>query len=228
MTETLHDLVDALLPSPLLIVEDEKIMQVRLRSILVDLGYAADALIFADNLAQARKILLEQPFAMVLVDVGLPDGNGVDLIRELHIRDAMLPIVVISAWSSEQILLESLQAGATGYLLKERDDIEIALGIRSVLRGGAPIDPFLAKRILSMNEATAPQSEGDAAARPRMTAREVEILSLVAKGLTNREIAAALTLSRFTVDCHIKHIYKKLAVGTRTEAVFEARAHGLL
>ncbi len=228
MTEQLHDLADALLPSPLLVVEDEKIMQIRLRSILLDLGYAADALIFADNLVQARKILLEQPFAMVLVDVGLPDGSGVDLIRELHIRDAMLPIVVISAWSSEQILLESLQAGATGYLLKERDDIEIALGVRSVLRGGAPIDPFLAKRILSMNNTTPAQGEGDAADRPRMTAREVEILSFVAKGLTNREIAEALALSRFTVDCHIKHVYKKLAVGNRTEAVFEARAHGLL
>ena len=204
-------------------------MQVRLRSILVGLGYESADLAFTGSIGDARRLVAASPFAMILVDVGLPDGSGVDLIRELHRRDSALPILVISAWSTEQIILDALQAGATGYLLKERDDIELTLSIRSILRGGAPIDPFVAKRILAMISAAPPQPGGVTAAdRQLLTGREIEILRLVEKGLTNKEISRVLSLSRFTVDCHIKNIYKKLAVGSRTEAVFEARAHGLL
>ncbi|PPQ16453.1 DNA-binding response regulator [Bradyrhizobium sp. AC87j1] len=220
---------DPLLPSPLLLVEDEPVMHARLKSILMDLGYAEEALRFAVSIADAHTCLADQPFAMVLIDVGLPDGNGIDLIRDLHGQDGALPILVISAWSHEHVILEALQAGATGYLLKERDDIEISLSIRSTLRGGAPIDPFVAKRILGMiNPAVHAPSRPATAKRPILTAREVEILGFVAKGLTNQEIASALTLSRLTVECHIKNVYKKLAVGSRTEAVYEARMHGLL
>ena len=122
----------------------------RLRDLLMVLGYTPEALLFAGSIAQAKALLADQPIAMALVDVGLPDGNGVDLIRVLHQRDATLPILVISTWNTEQVVVTALQAGATGYLLKERDDAEISLSIRSALRGGAPIDPFVAKRILEL------------------------------------------------------------------------------
>ncbi|RUY42284.1 response regulator, partial [Mesorhizobium sp. M7A.F.Ca.CA.001.13.2.1] len=125
---------EALLPSPLLVVEDEPMMQVRLRSILRGLGYAQEELFFAGSIAQAKALLVDQPFAMTLVDVGLPDGNGIDLIGSLHEHDAALPILVISAWSNENTILEALRAGATGYLLKERDDVELSLSIRSTIR----------------------------------------------------------------------------------------------
>ncbi|AMX94406.1 response regulator transcription factor [Mesorhizobium sp. M7A.F.Ca.US.014.04.1.1] len=231
---------EALLPSPLLVVEDEPMMQVRLRSILRGLGYAQEELFFAGSIAQAKALLVDQPFAMTLVDVGLPDGNGIDLIRSLHEHDAALPILVISAWSNENTILEALRAGATGYLLKERDDVELSLSIRSTIRGGAPIDPFIARRILEL--VSAPASSGRArsstdrpgrgkpalAPPPPLTPREVEILNLVAKGLTNREISGVLSLSRFTVECHIRNIYKKLSVKSRTEAIFEARSQGFL
>jgi len=220
----------ALLPAPLLLVEDEPIMHVRLRSILGGLGYNDEVLSFASNIAEARRLLDEQVFAMAFVDVGLPDGNGVDLIRDLHKRDQALPILVISAWSEEQIILNALQAGATGYLLKERDDIEISLSIRSILRGGAPIDPFIARHILAMigPPATPPGDASKAATPSALTPREIEILTMVNKGFTNREIAEIMSLSHHTVECHVRNIYKKLAVRSRTEAVFEARAHGYL
>lgn len=227
--DTANDVPGPLLPSPVLVVEDEPVMQERLLTILVSLGYEQAALSFAGSIREAHERLAIQPFAMLLVDIGLPDGNGITLIRELHRQDAALPIIVISAWSSEQVILEALQAGATGYLLKERDDIEISLSIRSSLRGGAPIDPFVAKRILAMvNTVSLPADVSPPTNGPNLTPREVEILGIVAQGLTNREIANVLELSRFTVECHIKNIYKKLAVGSRTEAVFEARIHGLL
>lgn len=227
-TPTLSDR-DPLLPSPLLLVEDEPLMHVRLKSILMALGYAEEALVFAVSIGEARLCLADQPFAMVLVDIRLPDGNGIDLIRELHEQDNALPILVLSAWSSEQAILDALRAGATGYLLKERDDIEISLSIRSTLRGGAPIDPFIAKRILDLLKPAAQAPERrEPQKRQTLTVREIEILGLVAKGLTNQEIAAVLALSRLTVECHVKNIYKKLTVSSRTEAVYEARLHGLL
>lgn len=230
MSNTVADPNFALLPAPLLLVEDEPMMHIRLRSILGQLGYDEEALSFAADIAGARRLFAEHPFAMAFVDIGLPDGNGIDLIRDLHQHDHALPILVISAWSDEQIILDALHAGATGYLLKERDDIEITLSIRSVLRGGAPIDPFVARHILAMiGPATAYAGTAPAhAPRPTLTPREIEILTMVNKGFTNREIAEILSLSRLTVECHVRNIYKKLAVRSRTEAVFEARAHGFL
>lgn len=211
-------------------------MQVRLRSILGDLGYANEALFFSGCIADARSLIEEQPFAMALIDLGLPDGNGVDLIRWLHGSDAALPIVVITTWSNEETIVDALQAGATGYMLKDRDDAEIGLSVRSALRGGAPIDPFVARRILQVlgsagagAGASRPAAPAPAPALPSpLTRREMEILQLVSKGLTNLEISEVLALSRLTVECHIKNIYKKLAVRSRTEALFEARASGLL
>ncbi|MGO3889820.1 MAG: response regulator [Paenalcaligenes sp.] len=223
------------LPAPVLIVEDDNLVQQRLDLILQQLGYTPDALVFAANLAEARAKLAEHPVALALVDLGLPDGNGLDLIAELSAADPALGILVISAWSTEDAILAALRAGATGYVLKEREDVEVALSIRSVLRGGAPIDPFMARRIIAELQpapaapAVAPQPpEPTQAANGTLTVREQEILQLVADGLTNREIAEKLELSRFTVECHVKHIYRKLAVSSRTRAVVIARSQGLL
>ncbi|NIE88963.1 MULTISPECIES: response regulator transcription factor [Burkholderia] len=229
---------EPMVPGPLLIVDDEPLMQRRLTTILTSLGYSDDALLFAGSLSEARAIRATQPCAIALVDIGLPDGSGIELIREWHEADPALPIVVISTWSTGPTIVGALQAGATGYLLKERDDIEIALSIRSVLRGGAPIDPFVARHILETAVHAAPAAATPASAGllpsrngappVRLSRREIEILGIVSKGLTNREISELLSLSRLTVECHIKNIYKKLAVRSRTQAVFEARAHGLL
>lgn len=217
-----------LLPAPVLIVEDEPLMQRRLSRILNGVGYHDDMLLCAGSIAEAEALLAMQPFAFVLIDVGLPDGNGIDLIRDLHERDAALPLLVISAWSTEEVIVSALQAGATGYLLKERDDVEIALSVRSALRGGAPIDPFVARRILALLTPPVVPVPAVRASTVTLTPRETEILTKVGRGLTNREISDELSLSRLTVECHVKNIYKKLSVHSRTEALFEARQRGLL
>ena len=172
--------------------------------------------------------------ALALVDLALPDGNGMALIEQMRLEDPGLGILVVSAWSSEDAILGALRAGATGYVLKERDDLEVMLSIRSVLRGGAPIDPFIARRILQLLPQPAPAPVSSVAAadittlEEALSARESQILRLVADGMSNREIAEQLFLSRHTVECHIKRIYRKLAVPSRTRAVHEARARGLL
>lgn len=221
------------LPSPVLLVEDELPIQERLLKIMGKLGYAADAIHVAGTLADARRLVAAQRFALALVDLGLPDGHGSDFIAELRQRDPSLSILVISAWSTQETILRALHAGATGYLLKERDDLEVMLSIRSVLRGGAPIDPFIARHIL----AELPQAKddaADAATPPRaqaasiLTTREAQILALVADGKSNRDIAEHLLISRYTVECHITHIYRKLEVSSRTKAINEGRLRGLL
>lgn len=214
------------LPAPVLVVEDEPLLQQRLCGVLRQLGYEPDALLCAASLAEARAVLALQPVALALVDLHLPDGNGRALIEQMRADDPGLGILVVSAWSSEESILGALRAGATGYVLKERDDFEVLLSIRSVLRGGAPIDPFIARRILELLPVPAPSAAP--AAADVLTEREAQILRLVADGLSNREIAEQLFLSRYTVESHVKRIYRKLAVSSRTGAVSVARARGVI
>ena len=219
---------ESILPAPVLVVEDEPLLQHRLHGVLSALGYPADALLFAATLAQARSCLAQQPMALVLVDLHLPDGDGRELIAQLRAEDPGVGIRVVSAWSSEEAILGALRAGATGYVLKERDDMEVMLSIRSVLRGGAPIDPFIARRILELLPASAAPGAASPPPENSLSERENEILQLVASGLSNREIAEQLFLSRYTVESHVKRVYRKLAVSSRTGAVHEARSRGWL
>ena len=106
--------------------------------------------------------------------------------------------------------------------------MEVMLSIRSVLRGGAPIDPFIARRILELLPASAAPGAASPPPENSLSERENEILQLVASGLSNREIAEQLFLSRYTVESHVKRVYRKLAVSSRTGAVREARSRGWL
>lgn len=232
------------LPSPVLVVEDDVLMQQRIGKILTDLGYTKDMLTFADSLSQAREKVTQQTqaqsmFSMALVDLGLPDGNGTELITELSHIDEDMSILVISSWSINEVIYNALRAGATGYVLKERDDIEVSLSIRSVIRGGAPIDPFVAEHILSkvvqehttakaLDTHQTDQSGMTQSELPTLSPREKEVLELVAEGLSNRQIAEKICLSRYTVESHIKHTYKKLSVSNRINAVDTARSMGIL
>lgn len=220
---------DLVLPVPVIVVEDDPLIQKRLNEILHNIGYTTDKLFFAQNLAQAKKLLSTNSASLALVDLGLPDGNGIEFIKLIKNYDPTISILVISAWSTEDAIMEALSAGATGYVLKERDDFEIMLSIRSVLRGGAPIDPFIANKILRQLLAEQDSKKNEPPEENSiLSKREYQILVLVAQGLSNKEIANNLNLSRYTVESHIKHIYRKLEVCTRTKAVGAARSLGLL
>ncbi|CAB1212512.1 Oxygen regulatory protein NreC [Acinetobacter bouvetii] len=224
--------LETILPVPVLVVEDEDLIQERLRLILTELGYNDEMLIFAKNLQQAFLEIDQQPISLALVDLGLPDGNGIELIEKLRALDSNVLILVISAWSTQESLFSAIKAGATGYVLKERDDAEVLLAIRSILRGGAPIDPFIAQEILKQISAQAIPTASDEKSTDQdadlLTSRETEILDLVAQGMSNREIAEQLNVSKYTVESHIKHIYRKLSVTKRTKAVIAARTLGIL
>lgn len=219
-----------------LIVEDDAAMQRRIERLLAELiGTDADITI-AGDIGEAKLRIAAQSISVALIDIGLPDGSGIDLIGWLQTHHPDITAVVISAWGHEDIVLAALRAGAVGYLLKEREDIELSLALQSIRRGGAPIDPFIARRILALlperlgevDAQTAPDADVHRANDRTLSERESEILQLVARGFSNREIAELTALSRFTIEGYTKSIYRKLAVNSRTAAVFEAKAMGLL
>ncbi|MGV3478609.1 MAG: response regulator transcription factor [Sphingobium sp.] len=214
--------------APALIVEDDPAMQRRLTGLLASIAGADSPIAVAGSLTAARRLIDETRFAFALVDIGLPDGDGRDLIAWLHDHRPAMTVVVISAWGDDAVVLAALKSGAIGYLLKEREDSELALWLRSIERGGAPIDPLIARRILTLLPAQPPARRNEPSTDLHLTAREREILELVSRGHSNREIAERLALSRLTVEGYTKAIYRKLAVGSRTAAVHEAKSLGLL
>ena len=235
------------MPQAILIVEDEPPMQARLRE-PEGLGHADGLLHCAADMAQGQALANQAAYALALVDLGLPDGNGIELIRWLHRCDPGLPVLVISAWSTEEMILGALRAGASGYVLKERaSDADATVYYLPVMLHGGEDPKFIARRILALigsadapggNGGTAgaavavagvPQAAGCEVEMPAsFSMRERDILALIAKGLSNREIAEQMQRSRRTVESHVRHIYAKLAVNSRTQAVHLARERGLL
>lgn len=163
---------------------------------------------------------------VLLVDLGLPDGNGIDVIRAALRRHPDLPIMVITVFGNEKRVVAAIQAGASGYLLKDDPTHEISAAIELLLQGGSPISPAIARHLIRHF-----QERGDppsVAQRETLTARELEVLALATKGFSYPEIAQLLGLSTNTIASYTKHIYEKLAVGSRSEAIYEASRLGLL
>ncbi|SFK54543.1 response regulator transcription factor [Lysobacter sp. cf310] len=215
--------------STVLIVEDEASARTRMLGLMRALAGPQARIDSAADLAQARARLQQGRYDLALIDVQLPDGSGIELIAWLGAHRPQTAAVIVSAYAEEETLLAAVQAGAIGYLLKDRDDDELRLCLQSLQRGGAPIDPLIARRILALVQ-QAPARAAPPVPEPaaQLSEREREILRLVAQGFSNREIAELVALSKLTIECHTKNIYRKLAVGSRTAAVFEARALGLL
>lgn len=215
--------------SSILIVDDDAASLARLARLVAELLDPQPVrLRTAANLADARDLLQRESFALALVDMQLPDGTGTDLIAWMQQQATQAQAVIVSAFAEEEAIFAALRAGAVGYLLKDRDDIELRVALRSLQRGGAPIDPMIARRILAFVPAATPAAAPAPAASVPLSERELGILGLVAQGYGNREIAELLSLSRLTIEAHTRNIYRKLAVGSRTAAVFEARVLGLL
>lgn len=219
-----------------LIVEDDEPTQRRLVQLLLELVGSTDSITVASSVANAKAAVSDFNPRLALIDIGLPDGNGLELIHWIEHHHPDTITVAISAWGHEEVVLAALRSGAVGYLMKERDDAELRAALQSIRRGGALIDPLIARRILAFvslasSEHLAPtpsSAELSIKSDTSLSERESEILQFVARGFSNREIAELTGLSRFTIEGYTKSIYRKLAVSSRTAAVFEAKAMGLL
>lgn len=158
---------------------------------------------------------------VVLLDLGLPDVDGLEVIREIKSRWPGTEILVYTVFADEQRVLDAVRAGASGYLLKGAAVARVVEALREVCSGGSVVQPQLARALLRRLQ-PAPDAAG------RLTPREIEVLSLIAKGLSNRAVAEQLGVSRATVRTHLEHIYAKLVVSNRTEAVTLAIREGLI
>ena len=134
-------------PLPVLVAADSTALQRRFYAVLSQLGLV-ERLVFAGSLAQARACLEAVPPRLALVDPALSGGSGLELVREIRWADRQAAILVVSPWGTPEAVSGALGAGANGYVLRERDDLELTLSIRSVLRGGMPIDPCVARDAL--------------------------------------------------------------------------------
>ncbi len=171
---------------------------------------------------------------VVLLDLGLPQMSGIDVTRELKRTMPEIEILIFTVFDEEEKVLQAVKAGASGYLLKGVEAQKIIDAILDVKDGGSVIQPNLARSLLRhfrtpppevppRQPAPQPQEE-----YPNLTQREVEILQIIAKGLSNSEAAKVLNVSRATIRTHLEHIYEKLSVTNRVEAITEGIRKGLI
>jgi DNA-binding NarL/FixJ family response regulator len=179
----------------------------------------------AQSLSEAR-LLIRKPLDLLMLDLGLEDGSGLELIGEALAQPEPPRILVLTVFGDESTVMSALARGADGYLLKDSDADDLLDNVRQTLNGGSPISASVAAYLLRhLRNQPAPEPETECAS---LTPRELELLKLLAKGLSNKEVGIALEISHFTVGDHIKAIYRKLAVRSRGEAVFEAVHRGLI
>jgi DNA-binding NarL/FixJ family response regulator len=212
-----------------LLVEDDEHTRAHLAR-AVRANAALDLIGVAGSCAEARELLARRAPEVLLTDLGLPDGNGIELIRELRARDPDALAMVITVFGDEGSVLSAIAAGASGYLLKDGTSDYIGESIVQLVAGGSPISPSIARHLLRQFRAPeqAPALADPAPDAPHLTARETEVLQLIAKGFSFGEIAEMLGISPHTVTAHVRSIYRKLEVSSRGAAVFEAANLGLL
>lgn len=218
-----------------MVVEDDPAFRARFCRIIAS-APELDLLAAVSDLASARSTIAREAPDVLLTDLGLPDGSGIELIRETALQHPATDIMVISVFGDDQHVLASIEAGATGYILKDSLPEEFVGLIAQLRAGGSPISPLIARQLLRRFQPQTPLPHEPALApAPNqvnpdsgLSPREAEVLGLVAKGFNFAEIARLLAVSPHTITAHVKKIYQKLAVHSRGEAVYEATKMGLL
>lgn len=222
-------------PVGVVLVEDDRHTRARLASAirqnpgLVILGSAA-------TLAEGKTLLFMTQAKLALIDLGLPDGSGIELIQWAQQHKPDVECVVMTSLSDDAHLIASLQAGACGYLLKSDSGLSVAQCLAEVIAGGSPLSPSIARRLLQKLHLQGSPSalaggQTELAHKPKhagITERELFVIQQVARGHTASEIAQQMGISGHTVATHVKRIYKKLHVHSRSEAVYEATVLGLV
>ena len=174
----------------------------------------------------ALEMISAVKFDLALIDLGLPDGSGVDVVSGLRESQPEAQSVVVTIHDDDDHLFPALQAGAFGYVLKEQPREQIAEQLHRMTQGEPPLSPSIARRVIAYFAAQA-RPQKDTIPHVSLTDRENEVLLRVAKGFTLPEIGVQLNLSRHTIADYVKQIYRKLNVSSRAEAALEAQRLGL-
>lgn len=217
------------------IVEDDPRVQKALMRAIESSG-RLHVVLCAGSVMEARHWMQDHPEPLSvqvwLVDLGLPDGSGLSVIQQARQHHPASEIMVVSAFGDETKVLDSIAAGANGYLLKGQGDEDLVAHIDDLLQGGSPMSPIIARQVLNRMKASrsfqqvrdmppSPQDEAQA-----LTDRESTVLNLIARGYRYDEVGAEMALSTNTVRHHIKNIYSKLSVHSKGAAIYEANRRG--
>jgi DNA-binding NarL/FixJ family response regulator len=179
------------------------------------------------RVGDAMALVATQKFDLALVDLGLPDGSGVDVVTKLRDLQPEAQCVIVTIHDDDEHLFPALQAGAFGYILKEQARELITEQLQRISQGEPPLSPSIARRVMAYFTEKAKPQASNPIPNVNLTERESEVLLRVAKGYTLPEIGVQLGLSRHTIADYVKQIYRKLNVSSRAEAALEAQRLGL-
>jgi len=211
-----------------LLVDDQRLMREGLR-VLLELEPGMEVAGEASSGEEALASYAALQPDVVLMDVRMPGMDGVEATRRLCARWPTARVIILTTFDDDAYVFEGLRAGALGYLLKDVSGSELAKAIRTIAAGGALIEPSVARKVVAEFARLAPPARGvDAGLLEPLSAREREVLTGIALGLTNREIAERLMLAEGTVKNYVTAILQKLGVRDRTQAALRARESGLL
>jgi len=209
-----------------LLVEDENNTRHRLAQVIEN--HPELKLIESDATFAAAMACIERTRPDVLLcDLDLPDGNGIDLIKIIRERGYHTETMVITVFADEQHVLSAIEAGASGYLLKDGRADYIAESIMQMMDGGSPISASIARHLLKKFKVDSNDAEQNDNQHP-LSKQEVNVLRYLSKGFSSSDIADLLDISTHTVTTYIKRIYRKLAVHSRSQAVYEAHKMGII
>lgn len=219
-------------PIQVALVEDDVDFQ---QAVMAAIANAPDISLVGVATTRANGLrLLKQPQAdVLLVDLGLPDGSGIDVIRAAHVQWPECSIMVSTTFGDEVHVMQSLEAGASGYLLKDSASERMVFEIRSLHAGGSPISPMIARQLLTRFQQSGQPASSIVVRRDTreqcaaLSAREREVLEYITKGFTSKEIAALMSVSHHTVLTYVRRVYTKLKVSSKAEAIYETRIQGL-
>jgi NarL family two-component system response regulator LiaR len=211
-----------------MLVEDHVLVREGTREMLdqeQDLQVVAEA---GDG-EQAVQLAAEYRPDIIIMDIAMPKLNGIEATRQIKAVNPTTSVLVLTAYDDDQYVFAFLEAGAAGYLLKDISTGDLIQAIRAVHEGESVLHPAVARKVINYF-ARQPDEKRDETSYPleRLTDREMEVLRLAGKGMTNREIASDLTISIRTVQVHLSNVFSKLGVGSRTEAVLYALRMGWL
>ena len=217
-------------PVGVLIVEDDAVTRKAL-CLAIESDPGLKLLEAFDSVKPALAWLESTSPDVLMTDLGLPDGSGIDIIHACARRHPNTDIMVVTMMSDEVNVLACIEAGASGYVLKDAGKMDIARAVLDLRAGGAPMSPAIARMVLAKvrdGKKPAVTHAAQNSDATTLTKREAAILDLIAQGESYGDVAKTLSVSVGTVQTHIKNIYGKLAVHSRGEAVYEAHRRGLL
>jgi DNA-binding NarL/FixJ family response regulator len=209
-----------------LMVEDDPFFQNYFKNVFSNMG-PQWRLDFANTGTAADDFLnrCDTPPDLVLVDLGLPDTSGLEVIQRVYQRFSQTPIIVMTTFSAEESFIAAIRAGASGYLLKSEQAHDLVHGIQQVLQGNYPVSPSLARYLFRLSGSPVLKESNTAF---QISPREVDLLGGLAKGWSYAQCADAMGISLNTVQSHIRNVYRKLNVSNQTQAINKARASGVI